>query len=89
MGSPSIRPVRPFRTVIPYSVHILLIDPRFIKEMHYREICVGDGGPVDEEGVDDGGEPCPGGQVQRRGALLVGRVARRLVRQQQLHDVPE
>ena len=42
-----------------------------------------------EEGFDDGGEPGPGGEVQRRGALLVGRVARRLVRQQQLHDVPE
>ena len=55
----------------------------------YREVSVGDGGPVGEEGVDDGGEPGPGGEVQRRGALLVGRVARRLVRQQQLHDVPE
>ena len=42
-----------------------------------------------EEGVDDGGEPGPGGEVQRRGALLVGRVARRLVRQKQLHDVPK
>ena len=44
---------------------------------------------MDEEGVDDGGEPGPGGEVQRRGALLVGRVARRLVRQQQLHNVPD
>ena len=55
----------------------------------HREVGVGDGGSVCEQRVHNGREAGPGGQVQRRGALLVGRVARRLVRQQQLHNVPD